>query len=93
MLADAQRDGRPAEYRWRRLRKFRNTTAQSLADGRCSMPCSNATKTRKPLKFAGVPQTPEPISAINGPKFAILWRHVEKTLLFNKFFSDRQYVP
>jgi len=42
MLADAQRDGRPAEYRWRRLRKFRNTTAQSLADGRCSMPCSNA---------------------------------------------------
>jgi len=23
MWADAQRDGRPAEYRWRRLRKFR----------------------------------------------------------------------
>jgi len=24
MLADAQRDGRPAEYRWRPLRRFRN---------------------------------------------------------------------
>ena len=39
MLADAQRDSRPAEYRWRRLRKFRNsspcTTPQSLADARC----------------------------------------------------------
>ena len=27
-------------------------------------------------KFAGVPQTPEPISAANGPKFTILWGHV-----------------
>jgi len=40
MWADAQRDGRPVEYRWRPLRKFRNsipcTTPQSLADGRCS---------------------------------------------------------
>jgi len=39
MWADAQRDGRPAEYRTRRLRKFRNsipcTTPQSLADARC----------------------------------------------------------
>jgi len=36
------------------------------------VPCSNAAKTRNPLKFAGVPQTPEPISAFNGPKFAVL---------------------
>ena len=39
MWADAQRDGRPAENRWRPLRKFRNssacTTLQSLADARC----------------------------------------------------------
>jgi len=39
MWVDAQRDGRPAEYRWRPLRKFRNsipcTTPQSLADARC----------------------------------------------------------
>jgi len=40
MWADAQRDGRTAEYRWRPLRKFRNsipcTMPQSLADGHCS---------------------------------------------------------
>jgi len=32
------------------------------------VPCSNAVKTRNPLKFVGVPQTPEPISAASGPK-------------------------
>jgi len=46
MRADAQRDGRPAEYRWRRLRKFRNstpcTTPQTLTDVRARVPCSNA---------------------------------------------------
>ena len=51
------------------------------------MPCTNATKTRNPLKFAGVPQTPEPISAVNGPKFTILRGYVEvEVLLLNKFF-------
>jgi len=32
----------------------------------------NAAKTRNPLKFAGVPQTNETISAASGPKFTIL---------------------
>jgi len=40
MLADAQRDGRPGEYRWHGLRKFRNsipcTKPQSLADAQWS---------------------------------------------------------
>ena len=36
-------------------------TPQSLADAHYKMLCSNATKTRKPLKVAGVPQTPETI--------------------------------
>jgi len=40
MWADGQRDGRPTEYRWRRLQKFLNsipwTMLQSLADARCS---------------------------------------------------------
>jgi len=54
---------------------------------------SNKANTRKPLKFAGVPQTGKPISAASGPKFTILWGHVEKILLFNKFFSDCQYMP
>ena len=35
------------------------------------MPCSNAAKTRNPLKFAGVPQTNETISAASGPKFTM----------------------
>jgi len=48
----------------------------------------NEVKTRNPLKFAGVSQTPEPISTISGPKFAILGGPVEEVLLFTNFFSD-----
>jgi len=62
------------------------STPQSLADARYYMPYSNAAKTRKPLKVAGVPQTSETISAASGPKFTILWIHVEQVLLLNKFF-------
>ena len=50
------------------------------------MPCSNAAKTQNQLKFAGVPQMVEPISAVSGPKFTILSGHVEDILLLNKFF-------
>jgi len=50
------------------------------------VPCSNAAKTRNPLKFAGVPQTTGSISAASGPKFAILWGHLNEILLLNKFF-------
>ena len=64
------------------------STPQSLADTHYYMPCSNAAKTRKPLKVAGVPQTPETISAASGPKFTILWSRAEEILLLNKFFSD-----
>ena len=62
------------------------STPQSLADAHYYMPCSNAAKTQNPLKFAGVPQTPEPISAVSGPKFTILSGHVEEVLVLNKFF-------
>ena len=57
------------------------------------LPCSNAAKTRYPLKHDGVPQTPETISVVSGPKFTILWGHVEEILLLNKFFSDCRYMP
>ena len=50
------------------------------------VPCSNAAKTRNPLKRGGVPQTCQQISAASGPKFTILWRHVGETLLFKRFF-------
>jgi len=62
------------------------STPQSLTDAHYYMPCSNAAKTRKPLKVAGMPQTPETISTASGPKFTILWEHVEEILLFNNFF-------
>jgi len=51
------------------------------------MPCSNAANTQSRLKFVRVPQTPEPISAVSGPKFTILSGHVEEVLLLNKLFS------
>jgi len=50
------------------------------------VPCSNAAKTRKPLKLAGVPQTTGPISAAYILKFTILWGHLEEVLLLNNFF-------
>jgi len=69
------------------------STPQSLADAYYYMPCSNAAKTPKPLKVAGVPQTPETISAASGPKFTVLWAHVGEILLLNSFFSDCRYMP
>ena len=51
-----------------------------------AQPDGRPAKTRKPLKVAGVPQTPETISAASRPKFTILWGHVEDILLLNKFF-------
>ena len=49
------------------------STPQRLDDDRATrVPCSNAAKTRNQLKFAGVPQMVETISAVNGPKFTIL---------------------
>jgi len=69
------------------------STPQSLADAHYWMPCSNAAKTRNPLKFAGEPQTTGSISAVSRPKFTILWGHVEDISLLNKFFSDCRHVP
>ena len=71
-----------AEYRWRPL--FND--AKVWLTPTTKVPSSNAAKTPNPLKFAGVPQTPEPISAVSRPKFTILLGHVEETLLLNKFF-------
>jgi len=62
------------------------STPQSLADS-TRVPCSNDAKTRKPLKFDGVPQTNETISAASGPKFSILCEQMAEILLLNKFFS------
>jgi len=89
MWANARHDGHPAEYRWRPSGQRRKVWLTPNT----AVPCSNAAKTRNPLKFAGVPQTTGPISAASGPTFTISWRRVEEILLLNKFFSDCRYVP
>jgi len=53
------------------------STPQSLADAHYYMPCSNTTKTWNQVKSGGVPQSNENISAASGPKFIILWGHLE----------------
>ena len=50
------------------------------------MPCSNAATTRNQLKLGGVPQTTRPISASSGPKYTMLWEHMEEISLLNNFF-------
>jgi len=82
MWANAQRDGRRAEYRWRSLFNAAKFGWRPLLEYRAVM----LPRLRKPLKFVGVPETPEPISAASGPKFTILWGHMEDILLLNKFF-------
>jgi len=67
MWANAKRDGRPAEYRWRPV-----FNAAVWLTPTTRVPCSNAAKARNPLKFAGVRQTNEMISAASGPKFTLL---------------------
>ena len=62
MWANAQRDGRPAEYRCRRL--F-NAAVLLCSNGVC---CQDA----KPVEISWVPQTNETISAASRPKFTIL---------------------
>jgi len=49
--------------------------------------CSDEAMTRNPLKFAGVPQSRQQISAISGPKFTILWEHVGRYFCLTIFFS------
>ena len=67
--SNAQRDGRPAEYRWRPVFNAAKFGRRPLT----RVPCSNEANTRNPLNFAVVPQTTGPISAASGPKFTILW--------------------
>ena len=82
MWANAQRDGRPAEYRRRPLFNAAVWLTPTILHCRAvTLP-----KTRNPLKLPGVPQTNEKISAASGPKFTILCGHVEEILLLKKFF-------
>ena len=65
---------------WKRLSwKARLTPTTRLT-------CSNAAKTRKPLKLEGVPQTRQQISGVSSLKFTILREHVDEVSAFTRFF-------
>jgi len=67
------------------------TMRQTFKSFTCARTCSRSSIAAPCLvelgfhkkKFAGVPQTMVPISAISEPKFAILWAHVEEILLIS----------
>jgi len=82
MWANAQRDGRPAECRWRPLFNVAKFGWRPLLQ--CRAVTLLRCETRS--KFAGEPQTRQQIPAVSRPKFTILSGHVEEVLLFNKFF-------
>ena len=64
MWANAQRDGRPAEYVAPSVQRRKVWLTPTTR-----VPCSNAAKTQNPWKLAGVPKTNEPNSDASGPKF------------------------
>ena len=81
MWAKAQRDGRPAEYRWRPL-----FNAAVWLTPTTTVPCSNAAKTRNPLKLPGVPQTNETSQPLVGRSSPYCGGHAGEILLLNIFF-------
>ena len=89
MWANAQRDGRPAEHRWRPLFNAAKFGWRPL------LKCRAVTLPRRETRWnvLGFPQTTGPISDTSGPKFTILWGCLEEILLLNKFFSECLYVP
>jgi len=72
MWANAQRDGRPAEYRWRHLFNAAKFGWRPLLE------CRAVTLPRLETRWnlLGVPQTRQQISAASGPNFSILWGYV-----------------
>jgi len=82
MWTNAQRDGRPAEYRWRPLFNAAKCGWRPLLE------CHAVTLPRSENHwiFAGVPQTRQRISAVSKPKFTILWGHVEEVSCLTRFF-------
>jgi len=76
MWANAQCDGRPAEYRWHPLFNAAKFGSRPLLECRAVI----GAKTRNPLQLAGVPQTRQQISAASGPKFNVIVRTCERDI-------------
>ena len=58
---------------------------QRLADVTTWLPCSNAAKTRRPLKLAGVPKLPDRSQPLVGRSSPYCGGHLEEILLLNNF--------
>jgi len=84
MWANAQRDGRPSDYRWRPLFNAAQFGWHPL------LQCSAVTLPRRKTSWNlhGCHKMPN-----RSQPFTILWGHVEEVLLFNKFFSDCRQMP
>ena len=87
MWANAQRDGRPAEYRWRPLFNAAKFGWRPLLECRAvTLPI-----TQNPLKFAGCPKLlnrSQPLVGRSSPYYENMWRRYCCLV-----FSDCRYVP
>jgi len=82
MRANAQRDGRPAEYSWCPLFNAAKFGWRPLLE------CRAVTKPRRETRWnlLGCPKQPNRSQPLVGRKFTILSAHVGEILLPNKFF-------
>jgi len=82
MWANAQRDGRPAEYRWRPPAPFEQRHKVWLR--RPLLECHAVTLPRRETRWnlLGCPKLPNGSQpADSGPKFTISWGDVEKVYI------------
>jgi len=82
MWANAQRDGCPGKYRWRPL------FSAAKFGWRPMLQCCAVTLPRCETcwNLQGCPKLPYQSQLLMGPKFTIVWGHMEEILLLNKFF-------
>jgi len=89
MWANAQRDGRPAEYRWRPLFNATQSGWRPLLE--CRAVTLPRRETRSDLQRC--PKLTKRSQPLVGRSSPYCGGHVEEILLLNKFFSDCRYMP
>ena len=89
MWANAQRDGRPAEHRWRPVFNTAKFGWRPLLE------CRAVTMPRRETRWneLGCPKLPDrsqPLVGRSSPYYGYIWR---RYCCLTSFFSDRRYVP
>jgi len=89
MWANAQRDGRPAKYRWHPLFNAAKYGWREL------LKCHTLTLPRRESRWnlQGCPKLANRSQSLLGRSSPLLWGHVEEVSVFNKFFSNCRYMP